>query len=183
MLHLEEVGNKPDWAADELEHLDPNGPLLFARQLGYQSDVAQVLLLAVCWLELSPACTDLLVALVAVAVGIEGSAVEACPSAIADRLPVAVDYRVEVLQLDGHQACTCCTCSGAAAGPMGSAGIDSSALKHTLHSALVQLAVAVAAGLVVAACSSLLHVAALVHQEQATCSSQYGMSSVARTAL
>lgn len=137
-------------------------------------------MLAVCRLELSPACIGLLVALVVVAVDIEGLAVEACPLAIADTRPVAAGCMVEVLQPGGHQGCTCCTCSGAAAAPMGFAGIDSSASRHRLHSAPVQLAVAVAAELVVAACSLLQRVAALVHLEQATCSSQCGMSWVAR---
>lgn len=118
-----------------------------------------------------------------VAAGIETPAVEACPLAVAGTLPVAADYKEEALRLGGHQGCTWCTCFGAAAEPMGLVEIDSSALKHTLHSALVRLAVAGAAVRVAAACWLLLHVAAPVHQERAIYLSQYDTSLVARKAL
>lgn len=123
----------------------------------------------------------LVVAVVAAEVGIEVLAAGSCPSAIAGMLPVAAGCKVEVLQLDGCQGCTCCTYFVAAAEPMGSGRIDSSALKRRLHFVLVLERPVVAAVLVGAACSLLLHVAAPARQGQAICSNQCGGSSVAQT--
>lgn len=146
-------------------------------RLEYQSDAARESLLAVYLLGSLLACTGWLVAL-AVVFGIEGLAAESCPSAIAGMQLVAADCKVEVLQLDGRQGYTCCTCFEAAAEPMGFARIDSSAWKRRPHSALVLERPVAAVGLVDAACSLLLRVAAPVRPEQGICSNRCGVSLV-----